>query len=241
MTPKQERFVEEYLVDLNATQAAIRAGYSADTAHAIGHENLSKPEIAAAIADARQRLTERTEISQEKVLERWWAIATADANDLVQFRRTCCRNCHGIGHAYQWRDAEEFAEALLEARKAEARVMPTDDGGYGFDRKADPHQDCPKCFGEGRADIHGLDTRKLTGLARLLYAGAKVTRDGFEIKMHDQAKALENVARHLGMFKELHEHTGKGGGPIQTADVTATTLIEEAKRLGIDPATLGLE
>ena len=50
MTPKQTRFVEEYLVDLNATQAAIRAGYSAKTAYSIGQENLSKPEIANAVA-----------------------------------------------------------------------------------------------------------------------------------------------------------------------------------------------
>jgi phage terminase small subunit len=49
MTPKQERFVEEYLVDLNATQAAIRAGYSARTAREIGRENLDKPDIQAAL------------------------------------------------------------------------------------------------------------------------------------------------------------------------------------------------
>jgi len=45
LTEKQLAFVDEYLVDLNATQAAIRAGYSSDTAASIGHENLTKPEI----------------------------------------------------------------------------------------------------------------------------------------------------------------------------------------------------
>ena len=69
MTEKQQRFVEEYLVDLNATQAAIRAGYSEKTAHAIGHENLSKPEILAAIAEARGKQTERTNITADMVLE----------------------------------------------------------------------------------------------------------------------------------------------------------------------------
>lgn len=68
LTAKQERFVEEYLVDLNATQAAIRAGYSAKTAGATGHENLRKPEIQDAISEARIKLSERTEITQEKVL-----------------------------------------------------------------------------------------------------------------------------------------------------------------------------
>ena len=45
MTAKQRRFCDEYLIDLNATQAAIRAGYSKKTAYAIGNENLMKPEL----------------------------------------------------------------------------------------------------------------------------------------------------------------------------------------------------
>ncbi len=50
LTQKQQRFVDEYLVDLNATQAAVRAGYSEQTARRIGPENLSKPDIAEAVA-----------------------------------------------------------------------------------------------------------------------------------------------------------------------------------------------
>jgi phage terminase small subunit len=68
LTEKQQRFVEEYLIDLNATQAAIRAGYSAKTASAIGFENLRKPEIVAAVAKAQGKLSERTAITQEVVL-----------------------------------------------------------------------------------------------------------------------------------------------------------------------------
>ena len=68
LTPKQERFVAEYLVDLNATQAAIRAGYSEKTAQMIGSENLAKPLIAAAVAAAVAKRSERTEITQDYVL-----------------------------------------------------------------------------------------------------------------------------------------------------------------------------
>lgn len=68
MTPKQARFVQEYLIDGNATQAAIRAGYSEKTAHAIGHENLSKPEIAAAVKVAQGKLLEKLEITAEGLL-----------------------------------------------------------------------------------------------------------------------------------------------------------------------------
>lgn len=69
MTPKQQRFVEEYLVDLNATQAAIRAGYSEKTAGAIGGENLEKPEIAAAIQTEMDKRSSRTEITADYVLQ----------------------------------------------------------------------------------------------------------------------------------------------------------------------------
>src|SRR5271166_5161849 len=63
LTPKQARFVQEYLIDLNAAQAAIRAGYSAKTARVIGHENLTKPDIAAAIEKAKAKRAERTELT----------------------------------------------------------------------------------------------------------------------------------------------------------------------------------
>lgn len=70
LTPKQQRFVAEYLVDLNATQAAIRAGYSTRTAGSVGSENLKKPEIAAAVQAERAKLASRTGISQDYVLSR---------------------------------------------------------------------------------------------------------------------------------------------------------------------------
>ena len=68
LTPKQEAFVSEYLVDLNATQAAIRAGYSEKTAYSIGQENLKKPEVAEAVIAAQAERSERTEITQDYVL-----------------------------------------------------------------------------------------------------------------------------------------------------------------------------
>lgn len=68
LTHKQQRFVDEYLVDLNATQAAIRAGYSQKTARQIGEENLSKPDILAAVDKAMADRSERTKIDQDYVL-----------------------------------------------------------------------------------------------------------------------------------------------------------------------------
>lgn len=78
LTDKQRRFVDEYLVDLNATQAAIRAGYSQKTARQIGDENLSKPDIAEAVQEAQVTRAKRTEITQDEVI-----------NDLRELRDIC--------------------------------------------------------------------------------------------------------------------------------------------------------
>ena len=68
MTPKQAAFVDEYLIDLNATQAAIRAGYSAKTAGWIGNQQLAKTHISAEIAKRMEDRSKRTEITQDRVL-----------------------------------------------------------------------------------------------------------------------------------------------------------------------------
>ena len=68
LTAKQKLFVAEYLIDLNATQAAIRSGYSEKTAQAIGAENLTKPLIASAIQEAMDKRSAKTEINAEYVL-----------------------------------------------------------------------------------------------------------------------------------------------------------------------------
>lgn len=68
LSDKQQKFVDEYLIDLNATQAAIRAGYSEKTAQQIGSENLSKPVIAESIQKAFEDRSRRTEVTQDYVL-----------------------------------------------------------------------------------------------------------------------------------------------------------------------------
>jgi phage terminase small subunit len=78
LTAKQIRFVAEYLVDLNATQAAIRAGYAPKRADAIGYENLRKPEIAEAIAEAQLNRAKRTGITQDRVLSELELLAFSD-------------------------------------------------------------------------------------------------------------------------------------------------------------------
>lgn len=81
LTPKQQRFCDEYLIDLNATQAAIRAGYSEKTAYRTGADNLRKPQIEEYIAKRQKELSRSTEITQERVIKELALIAFSNNAD----------------------------------------------------------------------------------------------------------------------------------------------------------------
>ena len=83
MSKKQDRFVDEYLIDLNATQAAIRAGYSPNTAQQIGSENLSKPVIRAKIDKAMAERSKRTGVNADRVVMELAKIAFVNAMDVI--------------------------------------------------------------------------------------------------------------------------------------------------------------
>ena len=85
LTKKQQLFVDEYLIDLNATQAAIRAGYSVNTAAEIGCENLTKPNIQEAIAKAMAERSRRTGVNQDRVVLELAKIAFANIADVADF------------------------------------------------------------------------------------------------------------------------------------------------------------
>jgi hypothetical protein len=212
LNPRQKRFVEEFLVDLNGTQAAIRAGYSESAARRQATRMLDDQVICNAIKAAMDARSARTLVNADTVLRQWLAMATADPNELVEFRRTCCRCCWGKGFAYQLTAGE------LAARQRENPDEPIT-AELGYDGTRDPHPKCPECHGEGVGTPFFKDTRYLSPGARALYAGVKVTKDGIEVKMNSQDKAWEMVAKHLGMNteKHKHEHTGADGKPLPAA------------------------
>ncbi len=88
LTDKQRAFVDEYIVDLNATQAAIRAGYSKRTAYATGAENLRKPQIASAIEEAKARRAERTKVTADRVVTELARLAFSDMRHFVEWGST---------------------------------------------------------------------------------------------------------------------------------------------------------
>lgn len=206
LTAMQEVFVREYLVDLNGKQAAIRAGCSERSAEVTASKWLRLAKVKEAVDAAKEARAERIDVTADLVLAQWWKLATADPNAIVSHRRVCCRYCHGQDHAYQWR-ASEYVAAMASAdeaanAKGAPPSYPPDAGGYGFNPALPPHPSCPECCGEGTGEVFINDTRRLNGDAKLLYAGAKQTANGIEVKMRDQDKALEMVAKHLGMFKD---------------------------------------
>lgn len=83
LTQKQKLFVEHYLVDLNATQAAIKAGYSKRSAMELGYQLLQKPSVSSAIQNAMQERSRRTQITQDRVLEELAAIGFANIYDAI--------------------------------------------------------------------------------------------------------------------------------------------------------------
>lgn len=83
LTPKQERFVDEYLTDLNATQAAIRAGYSKKTAGRQAMELLNKTHIAAEISSRKQQIANDTGITRDRIINEMARLAFFNIKGLV--------------------------------------------------------------------------------------------------------------------------------------------------------------
>ena len=235
LKPWQEKFAQLRAQGVRRIDAIKQCGhdltqYAPDKIHKVGAWAENTPIVAARIkelqdkiaevvaADMRKANQERARATEDvlygalQVFQHWQAIALADPNKIISVRRICCRYCHGVGHHYQWRDKQEFAEA--QAKRIDENIsrkvgkMPalpplTDPGGYGFAFNAEPHATCPRCRGEGSVNVLLHDTNKLGPREALLYRGVKMKADGsVEVLMHDQSKALENMAKALGMLVE---------------------------------------
>ena len=128
LTPKQIRFVDEYMVDFNATQAAIRAGYKAKTAHVIGAENLRKPKIAEEIARRQKDLQKRTEVSQDRVVKELARIAFANIADYLHVETQTRTKDDGTEVTYQTVMFNETQELSADQRAALAVVKQSVNG-----------------------------------------------------------------------------------------------------------------
>ena len=115
LTAKQKKFVEEYLIDLNATQAAIRAGYSPETAEQIGYQQLQKTSVKNEIDKAMAERSRRTGINQDRVLRELAKIAFVNPGDVINFDEATVKS-----------DAKEDDLAAIASVKI--KNIPTEDG-----------------------------------------------------------------------------------------------------------------
>jgi len=209
-TSRKELFVAAYLENGgNATQAAVTAGYSEKTAYSAGGRLLKDVEVSTKLQQKHQETVEKLQISSEVALEHIWSMATADVREIVEYRVGPCRYCYGIDHLYQ-RTASEMLQAEAKHAKANEDALekgkPVTEfdpqGGIGYDKRLEPFQDCPECFGEGVGRTVFKDTSKLSAKAATLYAGVKETKEGLELKTHSKLDSLEKIAKYLGLYEK---------------------------------------
>ncbi|MGC0795436.1 terminase small subunit [Pantoea agglomerans] len=203
LNAQEQIFVTAFLKTRDKYDAYKKAGYTGgDRAARMLHR---KPNITRAINRGLEQLHKDAVLSGQEVLRHWHEIAIADPGEISQMRRCCCRHCWGERFLYQWRDIDEYDRA---AEKAIAAGKPQPEyGGLGFMENDDPNPDCPRCAGEGVADVYLADTRDLTGPSRRLIAGVKKSKFGIEIMMRDQDAALKNLAafHHLAVSEQERE------------------------------------
>jgi phage terminase small subunit len=198
---KQQRFVDEYLIDLNATQAAIRAGYSPKTAGQIGDENLKKPQIAEAIEKAVSERSARTGITADRVLAELAKIGFADIRKAIKWYSQA--NVAAIDDP----DSEALVEegALRFAVQNQVELVSSDE----------------------------IDDATAAAIAEI----GQSSTGALKVKLHDKRAALVDIGKHLGMFKERVELTGKDGNAIEfeqkvkeDADAVACAIAGLAER-----------
>lgn len=176
LSNKMRAFIQEYMIDLNASQAALRAGYSPKTGRLIGQQLLLKPAVQEALSKALKEREQRTQITQDRVLEELARIAFADPRRF-------------FNAAGKLRDLNELDEKDAAALAGFSVV---------------------KCM--RRNESGELEAENIT-----------------KVKFWDKNSALEKLGKHLALFVDRFEHTGKAGGPIEV--VAQVTNDERAKKI----------
>ena len=191
LTPKQKMFCLEYLVDLNAKQAAIRAGYSEKTAKIIACQNLTKLNLQEYIQKLMKEREEKTSKNGLDVIEELIKIGFADITQYAEITTKLIS---------------------LGKRKIKGRMQEV------FDH---------------RQFIRLKDTDEWTETTAIQELSSN--KDGtLKIKLYDKRSALTDLGKHFGLIKDLHEHTGKDGKPIQT-ELTTKVIIGLPGKNPVDP------
>lgn len=210
LSASEERFAEEYLIDLNGTHAYMRVfpGVNAKSARTLGARMLAKVGVAQKVAVLKQERSGRLQLESDQVLRVVSDIYFCDTRELVGYWVGSCRYCWGQGHRFQRTDGEldhdrdaheEKQDANADGKAAKAF---NEKGGGGFQAGRKPNPGCPSCAGAGQGRAVINDTRTLSAAARALYAGVKEGKDGVEVKIHDKLTAGDKLFRHMGLYEK---------------------------------------
>ena len=173
LEPRQQAFVNEYIIDLNGTQAAIRAGYSPATATQIASDQLSKPNVAASVARAKAQRLQRVNIKQDDVLHEMSLLAMSRIDHYV---------VSDDGQVELAEGAPDGAMAAVQSIKRKTKIF---------------------------RDREGIKTHREYDV---------------ELRLWDKPQPLKLTGRHVGLYPDRVEHVGKGGGPIEIAEVCSVIV-----------------
>ena len=219
-TPRLRAFVERYLETLNQSKAARLAGYSEKTAHAIGFENLRKPDVALAV---ELGMAERT-MGQSEVLARIDEIARATFDDFITLEEVEYSERIPIP-AFQRRellraraaDALEQAESTAEPENAVAWRKIAQDAELEIERLPENPLETITVLGEvRRAVVARVDLVKAERLGKLhLIKKLKQTDRGLEVELYQMDNALRDLGRHYKLFSDRVSLENADGSPIK--------------------------
>jgi len=190
LSARHQRFVSEYLIDLNGTQAAIRAGYSAKSARFTAVDLLARDDVQAALVVGKEAREAESSIKASRVLEELARIAFSDVRQVVTWAR---------------------------------RVLPAEDTS-----EAGPKE---------WTELKIRPSAEVDESAAAAIAEVSEGTDGrLKLKMHNKLRALELIARHLGLLDR--DTLGRGGGekPIVLTPENVGDLAERARLRLIAPA-----
>lgn len=166
LTAKQQRFVDEYLIDLNGTQAAIRAGYSEKTAEQGAVQLLRNTKVRLAVDTAIAERAKRTGVTADRVIQELSRLAFSDLRKVLD----------GDGNLKSPQQWDDDAAAAISSIEVVTKPGETDSDG----------------------------SRSVLGVSK--------------IKVWDKNSALEKLGKHLGLYVDRHEVTGKDGKDLMPQD-----------------------
>jgi phage terminase small subunit len=212
LTPQQEAFAAGLAAGMTQAEAYRKAYPAAvrwkdDSVWPKASALAANGKVQARVQTLMAIAASDSEVTIDWVVKQYRALVLADARELTELRRGCCRFCWGIGFKRQRTAAErEAAYAKWFAMSAKQRAKTgelefNEQGGIGFHKHRPPNPECPECFGDGVEEPFFKDVRQLSPEARRLYAGVKVSEKGIELKTHDPIAALNQLARYAGAFE----------------------------------------